>query len=226
MARRRRGSWSAQETSGIWPRPRKATLGGESALLIDRPSLFVHHSGCCGELLQAAFLRAQRRIFWAEGTTGQPPLPHLRVRASGVRTDVTPPNRRLCTHPAATFGSLSVEITNEEPTELQHGVDESYTLELAAAGGGGVLRAPTEWGALHGLETFSSLAHWTGNHTLLCALPLTVHDSPDYGWRGLLLDTSRHHVPVADSLLPLLDGMAGKRAAHTVPCQATSTLAS
>jgi hypothetical protein len=94
--------------------------------------------------------------------------------------------------------------------EQRLGVDESYTLELSADGGG-VLRAASEWGALHGLETFASLAQWDGAHLLLCGLPLAVHDRPTFAWRGLLLDTSRHHLPLRTTLLRMIDAMSAMR---------------
>lgn len=195
----------------MWPRPRKASLGVGTAMLLAEMPLFHHHRGCCQDLIESAFARATARIFWAVADGAEaPPLPHLRAKAPGVREHGTPPERRHCAAgtPLANFTRLVVEVESAEPTDLQLGVDESYSLELAAAGGGGVLRAATEWGALHGLETFSSLAQWDGAHTVLCQLPLQVKDAPEYPWRGLLVDTARHFLPVADALLPLLDGMA------------------
>ena len=193
----------------VWPRPRRASISsGTAALRSSSVPLIVHTSGCCADLLEAAFRRAARRVFWAEDVEPEP-LPHLRVRAPGVREQSTPPERQACAaRPAANFTSLSVEVAATTPTPLELGVDESYTLELAAAGGGGVLRAATEWGALHGIETFTSLAQWDGEQTVLCHLPLSIADSPEYRWRGLLVDTARHFLPVSSALLPLLDGMA------------------
>ena len=92
-----------------------------------------------------------------------------------------------------------------QATALQYGVDESYTLELDF--GGGVLRAATEWGALRGLESFAQLVQWNGADYRLCGLPLVLNDSPEWQWRGMLLDTSRHFLPLKTALLPMLDAM-------------------
>jgi N-acetyl-beta-hexosaminidase len=103
------------------------------------------------------------------------------------------------------FGQLSVEIDASDPTDLQLGVNESYTLELSPTGG--TLSAPTEYGILHGLETFRQLVYWSGERHLLPGLPLTIRDAPRFPWRGLLLDSSRHFLPL-DSLFQVVDGLA------------------
>ncbi len=130
-----------------------------------------------------------------------------------------------------TFGALLVEVQNNEPTPLGLGVDESYTLELGVDGWDGALTAKTEWGALRGIESFVQLAQWDGSQRALCALPLTVSDSPAYSHRGVLLDTARHFYPLDTALLPLLDGMAALKLnvlhwhladAHSVPLASTA----
>ena len=143
---------------------------------------------------------------------------HRRVRIAGVRGQSAPPEyERLCgNHPKA-FGGLRVEVEASEPTELALGADESYSLRLDAAGG--VLSAATEWGALRGIETFTQLvqrsyadaATESTADLLLCGLPMSVDDSPTYAWRGLLVDTSRHHLPLATSMLPLIDAMSAMK---------------
>lgn len=167
--------------------------------------LFLHASGCCSELLSAGFERAEETLFGQLTTE----LPHLRVRVPGVRNTATPPERQACASSGGSppFGLIVVEVAANEPTPLQHGVNESYSLELGAEGGG-VLRAATEWGALRGIESLSQLAQWDGSERVLCGLPMAVHDSPEYPWRGLLLDTARHYYPVESAILPLLDFMA------------------
>ncbi len=199
----------ATEAISVWPRPQKvSTPGRESAELARNPAapLFVHASGCCAELLGEAFSRYADRIFWADASS-VPPLPHVLARAPGTRDDGTPPELSRCgsAPPRARFGSLEVAVASGSPTELQLGVDESYELELHADGGW--LRAQTEWGALRGLETFAQLTQWDGGLYLLCGLPLTLADAPAHAWRGLLLDTARHYLPLRSALLPMLDAM-------------------
>lgn len=103
---------------------------------------------------------------------------------------------------------------------LQHGVDESYTIEVSAEGAA-TLRAATVWGGLHALETFSQLVlpasrepHGSGSGGggggyYLPLAPLTIEDAPHYSWRGLMLDTSRRWYP-----LPILRRFVDAMAQH------------
>ena len=74
------------------------------------------------------------------------------------------------------LGGLRIEVGASEPTPLQLGVDESYHLELTLTDG--TLTAPTEWGAIRGIETFTQLVQWDGARHQLCALPLSITDAP------------------------------------------------
>src|SRR3954454_11696740 len=72
------------------------------------------------------------------------------------------------------------------------GEDESYTLEIAPDRA--VLRAPFGAGALRGLETFAQ-AIVPGPDGF--AVPaMRVEDRPRFPWRGLMIDASRHWMPV------------------------------
>jgi hexosaminidase len=191
----------------VWPRPRTAKLGRSSLSLLHDVPLFEHHNPVhSAPLLRSAFDRAARVVF-ANGTA----LPHLRIRVPGVRESPVPFDMDNCnTDGSPPFGTLRVEIEATVSTPLQYGVDESYAIELSSTpGGGGTLRAPTEWGALRGVETFVQLVRTTPDrHPQLCGLPLSIADRPTFMWRGLLLDTSRHFLPVRSALLPMLDAMA------------------
>ena len=41
---------------------------------------------------------------------------------------------------------------------------------------------------------------------MLDFVPLSIEDSPRFGWRGYMVDSSRHFIPTAQ-LLSMLDGM-------------------
>jgi hexosaminidase len=72
------------------------------------------------------------------------------------------------------------------------GEDESYQLDVGPDGAR--LKAATVAGALHGLETFAQLVvpGAEGFH----APAIHIEDRPRFPWRGLMLDVSRHWMPV------------------------------
>ena len=103
-------------------------------------------------------------------------------------------------------------------TRLAHGVDESYSLDVApaafAAGAGtpaatatatATAAAATVWGALHALQTFSQLFR-DGECTCNTG-SVRVADAPRFGWRGFMIDTGRQWIPPA-LLYATLDAMS------------------
>jgi len=88
----------------------------------------------------------------------------------------------------------------------QVGEDESYGLIVSSANA--QLAAPTPLGILHGLQTFLQLVEMTPDGF---AVPvITVDDKPRFAWRGLMIDVSRHFIPL-DVLKRNLDGMAAAK---------------
>jgi hexosaminidase len=81
--------------------------------------------------------------------------------------------------------------------------DESYTLEITTSRA--TLTAPNALGALHGLQTFLQLIEPTPAGFAVPAI--TIQDQPRFPWRGLLIDVSRHFIPI-EVLERNLDGMA------------------
>jgi hexosaminidase len=80
--------------------------------------------------------------------------------------------------------------------QLSPAVNESYALTVPADGRPAQLTAPTQWGALRGLETFLQLVVWEGpdvgggaSHVITGA-PVAVADAPRFTHRGVLIDTS------------------------------------
>ena len=105
------------------------------------------------------------------------------------------------TNPAQ--AKLVVHCEHESKAVQELGEDESYSLEISAAGA--KLDATTTLGIMRGLETFLQLVQTTSDG--FAAPAITIHDKPRFPWRGLMIDVSRHFIPL-DILKRNLDGMA------------------
>ncbi len=96
-------------------------------------------------------------------------------------------------------GGKSVLIIESAP----QGVDESYQLDISQEKA--VLAASTVEGALHGLETFAQLIEPGAGGFEVAAVH--IEDHPRFPWRGLMIDCSRHWMPV-EVIERNLDAMA------------------
>src|SRR4029077_18571390 len=72
------------------------------------------------------------------------------------------------------------------------GEDESYTLDVTAEGAR--VKSATIDGALHGLETLAQLV--SPGPDGFQAPAAHIEDRPRFPWRGLMIDASRHWMPV------------------------------
>ncbi len=99
--------------------------------------------------------------------------------------------------------SLQIHADHGREVIQKLGEDESY--ELTVTDSSAKLTAPTTLGVLHGLQTFLQLVVITPSG--FAAPAVTIHDQPRFPWRGLLIDVSRHFIPL-DVLKRNLDGMA------------------
>jgi hexosaminidase len=102
-----------------------------------------------------------------------------------------------------TAAALTIHTDHGRDSVQKLGEDESY--ELTVTDSSSTLNAPTPLGALHGLQTFLQLVQITPTGFAVPAV--TIKDEPRFPWRGLMIDVSRHFIPV-DVLKRNLDGMA------------------
>ena len=82
------------------------------------------------------------------------------------------------------------------------GEDEAYRLEVGS--GQATLTAQNPLGVLHGLQTFLQLLHATPQGMAIPAV--AIDDQPRFPWRGLMLDTGRHFMPLPQ-VRQTIDGM-------------------
>jgi hexosaminidase len=97
----------------------------------------------------------------------------------------------------------AMTVTAERAGGLAVGGDESYRLTVTEAGIR--LQAATDIGALRGLETFLQLL--TLDERGVTVPETSIFDEPRFPWRGLMIDSSRHFMPV-EVIKRNLDGMA------------------
>jgi len=109
-------------------------------------------------------------------------------------------NPRLPVSSSAT--TLKITIARKVAPTPQPDSDESY--RLTVNGAGIQLDAETRFGAMRGMETLLQLVH-NG------ALPLvTINDRPRFPWRGILIDSARHFLPI-ETLKRQIDGIAAAK---------------
>jgi len=99
--------------------------------------------------------------------------------------------------------TLTVHAEKASKPYPELGEDESYTLDVTSSGA--TLTAPTTLGVLHGLETFLQLVGPTAQG--FAAPAVHIEDAPRFPWRGLMIDVSRHFIPMS-ALYRAVDAMA------------------
>jgi hexosaminidase len=94
---------------------------------------------------------------------------------------------------------LTVDCGESGPKYATLGEDESYQLDVTPVGAR--LKSKTVTGALRGMDTFAQLVGSSD------APAIHIEDHPRFLWRGLMLDVSRHWMPV-EVVKRNLDAMA------------------
>ncbi|KAG0647830.1 N-acetyl-beta-glucosaminidase 1 [Hyphodiscus hymeniophilus] len=100
--------------------------------------------------------------------------------------------------------SVTVKDTN---APLQHGVDESYTLDITSSSQTITITAATNWGAIHAFTTLQQLIISDGHGGLLIEQPVSISDSPLYPFRGIMIDSGRNFISLP-KIYEQIDGMA------------------
>jgi hexosaminidase len=138
--------------------------------------------------------------------------PRLERAAQRFRTQLAkqtglPLTRHLTLHDAsaskaAPDATLVIHTAHGGKPIQELGEDESYTLEVSASGA--KLTAETPLGTMHGLQTFLQLVAVTPEG--FAAPAVSIVDRPRFPWRGLMIDSGRHFMPM-EVLKRNIDGM-------------------
>lgn len=106
---------------------------------------------------------------------------------------------------AAQLTKCSVTV-KDTSVPLASGVNEAYDLSVGADGQCSI-SADTVWGAFHGMESLAQLA---AENCTISNTPVRIRDTPRFGFRGLMIDTARHYMPVK-FIEHIIEGMAANR---------------
>ncbi|KAM9375246.1 beta-hexosaminidase subunit alpha [Phaethornis superciliosus] len=176
-----------EPAAALWPQPQaqRSPPAGGRCPLPPRRFRFSHAGGSavgpgCA-VLQAAFQR-----YWAL------------LFAAARPTEDEPPWGTPCTQ-------LLVFVATPGCDGFPS-LDSKESYKLSVSEGSLLLSADAVWGALRGLETFSQLVGRDENGTYYIN-KTEILDFPRFPHRGLLLDTSRHYLPLR-AILETLDVMA------------------
>jgi len=170
----------------VWPLPQDMSWGTTAVTLT---SGFSFSANSQDAILTAAFERYQAIIF-----------------GNGSRVFVGAGAGSL-TSLVVTFQSSSTQVP------LQLGVNESFVLQVPSPANANYasLIAPTVWGALRGLETFSQLITTVSGSPVIPCTPVAITDFPRFPHRALMLDSARHFLPVS-VILRNIDALAWNKA--------------
>jgi hexosaminidase len=171
------GAHAATPVPDLMPLPASISWG-DGKLVIDS-TFRVAAAGCQDARIAAAAARLPARL------TRQTGIPIPRAAA------------------AAAAATLVIECKGPGEKVQSPLEDESYRLDVAAQQAR--IAAPTAVGALHGIETFLQLV--IPGQDGFAVPALRIEDKPRFAWRGLMIDVSRHFLPV-EVIERNLDGMA------------------
>jgi hexosaminidase len=158
----------------IMPLPAKAQLGS-GVLPVDK-GFTLGFTGFRDERLDRA---GQRFLMQLHRETG------IVFAAAGSQAGMLAPRD-------AARATLLVTTGHDSKPVQELGEDESYTLEVTPTGA--KLNAPTTLGTLRGLQTFLQLVSITPNGFSVQAV--SIQDQPRFPWRGLMIDSARHFMPI------------------------------
>ncbi|RFU25951.1 hypothetical protein B7463_g10383, partial [Scytalidium lignicola] len=182
------------------PAPSKITWGTSGPQRVNQNFVL---TGPTNTIVASAFARASSAIVnlqWVPQATQAPPatyatFPNTTAAAKHKHKRSSPPQ----------ITRVNLQVKNLH-SNLQHGVDESYTLEIPGNTDTITITAPTTWGAVHAFTTLQQIIISDGHRGLQIEQPVSISDAPIYPYRGIMVDTGRNYVSKA-KIFEQLDGM-------------------
>ncbi|OXV05448.1 hypothetical protein Egran_06784 [Elaphomyces granulatus] len=180
------------------PAPRSITWGSSGPKSIESLSLLAPNDATVSDAWNRAYNCIQK-LKWAPATVEHPissyqPFP----------TPTPTPTVRQAKRDVSSLTRVQVRI-DDLNADLQHGVDESYTINITQSSEVIEIGAKTIWGALNAFTTFQQLVIFDGKNFVI-EQPVSIADQPLYPYRGVLVDTGRNFISIA-KIKEQLDGM-------------------
>eukprot|EP00757_Euglenozoa_sp_SAG-D1_P022175 gene22175-1301_t len=114
--------------------------------------------------------------------------------------------------PLVVGGISTVTVSVDDvDAALQLGVDESHSLDVQYSSQIQqytiAISSKTVYGAYHALESLAQMVRYTPTENqYYIPVPVSIQDAPRFRHRGLMIDTSRHFLPVP-SICRIVDSM-------------------
>ncbi|RJE23338.1 beta-hexosaminidase [Aspergillus sclerotialis] len=183
------------------PAPREIKWGSSGPRTVDpRLHLRLDHQNLDNTVVFHAWNRAWQTIHtlrWQPAAVEKPIIDY-----PPFPTGIPPIEKRG----SSWLSEINVQIEDKD-AELQHGVDESYTLEVSEGSETIEITAKTTWGALHAITTLQQLIIVNDQNEFIIEQPVTIKDAPLYPVRGIMIDSGRNFISVP-KILEQIDGMA------------------
>lgn len=179
------------------PAPTSITWGTSGPRAFNGRNL--HLKGSTNKIVSDAWDRAYSAIglHWSPQAT-EAPIGTFAPFPTAVAQKVT--------RGTTTLNTVEVQITDTK-APLQHGVDETYTLDITSSSQTISITAETIWGVLHAFTTLQQLVISDGHGGLMLEQPVSIKDGPLYPYRGIMIDSGRNFISLK-KIYEQIDGMA------------------
>lgn len=182
----------------IWPKPAKMIVNKNFYVIDSNNFIFyLRTNGTC-DLLEKAVLRYTERMFAQDCS-------HLNEKFRGRYFFPDAKNISGGNY-IGSLASIRVEVEDDCETTPNQNMNEEYFIEISDnIEINSLIHSKSVWGSIRALETFSQMIVHIGKDQFKLNSG-RVDDFPRFSFRGFLLDTARHFIPLR-SIYEMLDAM-------------------